>query len=87
MIGEIVYGLCALTSATCVLLLWRGFTRTRLRLLLWCSLGFVGLFLNNVLLFADKILLPAVDLSAVRIVPGIIGVSLVCYGLIWDADR
>jgi len=86
MIGEIVYALCGLTSATCAVLLWRAYGRTHLRFLLWCGLGFAGLFLNNVMLFADKVLLPATDLSAARLVPAVFGLAVLCYGLIWDAD-
>ncbi len=87
MIPEIIYGLCAATSALCAGMLWRAYARTKLRLLFWCSLGFIGLFANNLLLFADRIVLPAVDLSTARIVPGVLGVAVLCFGLIWDADR
>lgn len=87
MIGEIVYALCAATSAACAVMLWRAYARTKHRLLLWCGLGFAGLFLNNAALFADKILLPTIDLSAIRLIPAVLGLALLCYGLIWDADR
>jgi hypothetical protein len=39
--------------------------------------------LNNVLLFVDVIVLTtSVDLSVWRLVPALVGVGLLCYGLI-----
>ncbi|HTW82832.1 MAG TPA: DUF5985 family protein [Candidatus Sulfotelmatobacter sp.] len=86
MIAETIYVLCALTSLACAFLLLRGYARSRHRLLLWCGLGFVGLFLNNVLLFLDLIVFPSVDLSAWRLVPAVLGLAVLCYGLIWDVE-
>ena len=51
-----VYALCALTSLVCAWLLLRAYQRQRTRLLLWSSVSFAGLALNNVLLFIDLIL-------------------------------
>ena len=53
--AETVYALCALTSLACAALLLRGYVRSRVRLLLWSGLCFAFLFLNNVLLFVDKV--------------------------------
>lgn len=87
MIPELVYALCAVTSAVCAGALWRMQLRTRLRLLFWCALGFAALTVNNILLFVDKILLPATDLTTVRLVTVVIGFGALCYGLIWESDR
>ncbi|HEX3465916.1 MAG TPA: DUF5985 family protein [Candidatus Elarobacter sp.] len=87
LIAEIVYALCAITSGMCAVLLWRGYLRTRHRFLLWCALGFAGLLVNNVMLFADKVIFVAVDLSTARLIPAVFGLGVLCYGLIWDADR
>ena len=81
----VVYLLCALTSAACAVLLWRGYRRSRARLLLWSSLCFWGFCLNNVLLIVD-VQLPDVDLSFWRTVPTAAGLALLLYGLVWDAD-
>ena len=54
-----VYMLCAATSLACAVLLLRGYRRSGARFLLWSSLCFVGLALNNVILFVDKVVLPA----------------------------
>ncbi len=79
-----VYVLCMITSLTCAVLLIRGYRATRVRLLLWSSLCFVGLALNNILVFVDVRMLPDEDLSIVRTVPALIGVLLLLYGLIWE---
>ena len=81
-----VYALCALTSILCALLLARGYRATRARLLLWSSLCFTGLALNNVLLFIDMRVVPSIDLSAWRSLPALAGLIILIYGLIWDAS-
>ena len=79
-----VYVLCALTSLACTLLLARAFRRTRTRLLLWSSLCFAGLTLNNMLLIVDTRVLPEVDLAVIRALPALLGLCALIYGLIWD---
>ena len=81
-----VYGLCALTSLLCALLLARGYRDTRARLLLWSSLCFAGLALNNIVLFIDMRVVPSMDLSAWRSLPALAGLVILIYGLIWDAS-
>jgi len=83
-VGTIVYALCALTSLGAAALLFRGYRRSRVRLLLWTSICFGFLALNNVLLFIDLRVLPQTDLSIVRTVPAVIGVVILVYGLIWE---
>ncbi len=84
--AETVYVLCALTSTLCAVMLFRGFFRSRARLLLWSSFCFAGLALNNTLLFVDKIVLPQHDLSIARGLVALISLLLLIYGLIWDSD-
>jgi hypothetical protein len=79
-----VYLLCAVTALACAVLLLRGFRRSRVRLLLWCGLFFLGLFTENVLLFVDVIVVPKVDLSGVRNSVALAGTALLLYGLVWD---
>lgn len=83
--ATLVYGLCALTSLACAVLLLRGYGRSRVRLLLWSGLCFAGLAANNVLLLIDKSLTPTVDLSLWRSLPALAGVALLLYGLVWEA--
>lgn len=80
-----VYVLCAATSLACAVLLVRGYRATRTRLLLWSSICFVGLAVNNVLLFVDLVMAPGIDLSLVRTVAAAVGVLVLVYGLVWDA--
>jgi Family of unknown function (DUF5985) len=79
-----IYLLCAATSLACSGLLLRGYRRNRVRLLLWSSVCFAGLALENILLFVDVIVIPGVDLSLWRSVPAVAGLMILLYGLIWD---
>jgi hypothetical protein len=81
-----VYLLCAATSILCAVLLVRGYRRSRSRLLLWSSLAFAGLAGNNALLVIDRLFVTDVDLSTVRLVPAVVGVACLVYGLVWEGD-
>jgi hydrogenase/urease accessory protein HupE len=80
-----VYALCALTSILCAALLGRAYARTRTKLLLWSTLCFVGLALNNVLLFVDLVMLPDVDLRLVRAASALGALLLLVIGLVWES--
>jgi hypothetical protein len=83
---EAVYILCALTSLTCAGLLVRSYLQNRVRLLLWSSLCFVGLALNNVLLFVDLVVIPStIDLSIWRSLPALVGMMLLLVGLVLES--
>jgi len=79
---EIVYLLCALTSAACTALLLRGYRRTRVPLLFWSSAGFLALAASNALLFVDLAIFPEYDLSMYRQITTLTGVVLLLYGQI-----
>ena len=80
--AEAVYLLCAATSVGCAVLLFKGYRSSRTRLLFWASLCFLGLAINNVILFVDLIILPGVDLFWWRTLPAIGGMVILLYGLI-----
>ncbi|MBX3470005.1 MAG: hypothetical protein KF878_24270 [Planctomycetes bacterium] len=84
--AEAVYLLGSILSALCAVMLLRGYARTGHRLLLWTCLCFLGLTLNNAILFVDMVLVPATNLSIVRLVPALVGLTLLLYGLIWEAE-
>jgi hypothetical protein len=86
MIATLVYLGCAITSVACAGLLIRGWRRSGASLLLWCSLGFTGLAINNLLLFVDKVLVPDVDMSMYRAVTGFAAVAILLGGLVWNAE-
>lgn len=83
--AETVYLLCAATSVACAALLLRAYLRQRTRLLLWSSLCFVLLAVNNALLFVDLSTTAAVDLSLWRSVTALAGVSVLLFGLVWES--
>lgn len=81
----VIYLLCAATCLICAFLLLRSYLANRgNRLLLWSSMCFVGLMINNIFVFVDLIVVPEVDLSVWRSLPALIGVCLLLYGLIWE---
>ena len=80
----VVYVLSAATCLACAGLLWRGWRRSGVRLLLWTFLCFVGLALNNAFVFIDLVLIPGRDLSLMRNLPALIGLFLLLYGMIWE---
>jgi hypothetical protein len=79
-----VYVLCAVTALACGFLLLRGYWRSRVRLLLWCGVFFLGLTVENAILFVDMILMPQVDLAVVRNSVTLVAVMLLLYGLTWE---
>jgi hypothetical protein len=84
-VAAVVYVLCALTSTACAVLLLRAWRVDRQRLVLWTGLGFAGLAVNNVLLVVDRRVLPDVDLAVLRDVSGLLAVSVLLAGLIWES--
>ena len=82
--AETVYFLCALASAFCALLLAKSYRRNPTRLLLLSSWCFVGLMINNVLLFVDLVLVPDLDLSLLRSGTALVSVLLLLIGLLWE---
>lgn len=85
-IAPVVYFLCAATAFACAWLLLRAYARNRVRLLFWSGLCFVGLTLNNVALIIDRLVLPEIDLWALRLAPAVLGVAALVFGLIWESD-
>ena len=86
MIAAIIYGLCALTAATCAYLLLRAYRRGGYRLLLWSGLCFAGLTINNLLLVCDKVVFPDIDFSFWRNASMLLAMAVLLYGLIWDTE-
>jgi hypothetical protein len=84
--AAVIYSLCAITSALSAGLLIRAYLRTRSRLLLWSSICFTGLSLNNVALWVDKLVFPDIDLAAIRTSIALVATLILLYGLIWEAE-
>ncbi len=84
--AEAIYTLCALTSFTCLVLLWRSYRGTGSRLLFWSAMCFLLLTVNNVLLVLDKIVFLERDLTLWRLTAALAAVILLLFGLIWEDD-
>jgi hypothetical protein len=85
--AALIYGLCALTSITCFVLLFRSWRESRARLLFWSALCFCALSVNNVLLVLDQVVFPVeVDLGYARLAAALVAVLLLLFGLIWEED-
>ncbi len=78
--------LAALTSLGCMVLLFRAYWNSGLKLLLWSALCFVCLSANNVLLFLDLVVFPDIDFRPYRLVAALAGVLFLLYAFIWEAE-
>lgn len=83
-VNSVLSILAALTSLGCMILLFRAYSSTGTRLLLWSALCFVCLTVSNLLLFFDLVLFPAVDLRVYRLGASFLGVLFLLYGFIWE---
>lgn len=82
--AEAVYLLCAITSVVCAGLLVRSYRTQPTRIVLWSSLCFVGLAINNILMFIDLVIVPDLDLSVLRSATAFVAVILFLIGLLWE---
>jgi hypothetical protein len=82
-----VYILCFLTSATCAWLLGRSYLASRTPLLLWSSICFVFLALNNLALVLDMVVLPTYDLRLARLVLALAAVASLIWGFVWKVEE
>jgi Family of unknown function (DUF5985) len=86
-VAATVYILSALISLACAVLLLRSWAQSRTGLLLWAAICFVGLTLNNAVLFVDKVVVTDVDLSLWRAIPALAGMLALVFGLLWEESR
>lgn len=81
----VLAALAVLTCLACTILLFRGYARSGLRLLLWSALCFVCLTLNNLLLFFDLPVFTQVDLRPYRLATALAGLLFLIYGFIAES--
>jgi Family of unknown function (DUF5985) len=86
-VAATVYILSALISLACAALLLRSYVQARSALLLWAAVCFLGLTINNAMLFVDKIVATDVDLSLWRGLPALAGMLALVFGLLWEESR
>lgn len=82
----LVYSLCFLTSTICAGLLLHAYLRTRTRLLLWSSIAFVCLAVNNFFVLVDMVLVPTIDFLPYRYAAAFASVCILIYGFIWEVE-
>ena len=81
-----VYLLCLLTSVVCAGLLVRSYWRGRQSLLLWSSLCFVLLALNNFIVVLDMLVLKEIDLTPWRQATSLAAICVLLFGFIWRSE-
>ena len=81
-----VYLLCLITSVTCAYLLLRSWVQTRSKLLLWSTLCFALLAINNFLVVVDLLVLPQTDLVPLRQLAALAAIGALIYGFIWEVE-
>jgi hypothetical protein len=82
-----VYILCFLTSVACAWLLGRSYLANRTRFLLWSSICFIFLALNNLALVLDMVVLPTYDLRLARLVLALAAVASLIWGFVWKVEE
>lgn len=84
---SVMYVLCALVALSCGVLLLRAYARSRMRLLLWSSLCFMGLTISNLLVFLDLRVFSTVNLYPWRLAAAAVAMLILLFGLIWEGGR
>lgn len=82
-----VYLLCFATSSACALLLGRSYRRNGARLLLWSTLCFALLAVNNLFVIIDMLLISWIDFGLVRLGLSLGAVGVLLFGFIWDMEE
>jgi hypothetical protein len=78
--------LCTLASLVCMGLLFRGWRRSGSALLFWSALCFVGLALNNLLVFVDIVVFPQIDLRPYRLLSSLAAVAVLIWGFVAETE-
>jgi hypothetical protein len=81
----LAYIVCSATSLWCAVLLFRAYRREKQALLLWAGLCFVFLFISNMMVIVDFRLVPERNLALTRVLPALIGMGFLLYGLVWES--
>ena len=87
LLASAVYLLCAIASLFCTVLLFSTYTKERTPLLLWSTLCFVGLAINNLLLFTDLTILTQTDLRLPSVISALASITVLLYGFVWEAGH
>jgi hypothetical protein len=83
--SEITYILCLITSIISAVLLALRARGPSGQLMFWGAIFFVGMALNNALMFADAVAVPATDWSVVPNLVALASIAVLLYALIWES--
>jgi hypothetical protein len=83
-----IYSLCSLVALVCAFLLLRAYVSNRYRLLLWSSICFVFLALNNLALVLDLVVWPSpeLDLRLPRLLLALAAIVSLIWGFVWEVE-
>jgi hypothetical protein len=81
----------AVTALVCLVLLYRHYWRTGVRLLWWSGLCFLALAVENAVLFFDRnpnfaVPLQGASLTAIRQSIAALGIACLIYSLVWETE-
>jgi hypothetical protein len=81
----------AVTALVCLVLLYRHYWRTGVRLLWWAGLCFLALAIENAILFFDKnpnfvIRMDSATLVAIRQSIAALGIACLIFSLVWETE-
>ncbi len=83
---SVVYLLCFAASATCAILLMRGYAKSRARLLFWSGLCFILLAANNFVVILDMLVIRSTDFRTHRVLLSLAAVAVLLFGLVWPRE-
>jgi hypothetical protein len=86
-VEALIYPMALLASIGCMLILFHAYLRSGRRLLLWSALCFIGLSLNNLLLYVDFAFLLQTDIRVYRLCASLAGLLPLLGGIVWDWNR
>ena len=66
------------------MLLFGGYRRTKLKLLLWSGIGFFLLTLSNIGVYLDFVIYTQDDLSLYRVGITFVAMLIILFGMIWE---
>lgn len=79
-----LFALSSLTAILCSFLLVRGYLRSGVRLLFWAGICFAALAIEGVVLIINEMVVT--DLTVVRLMVPLVGLTALLYGLLWESD-
>lgn len=79
---ETIYSLCTIVAFFCSVKLFKAHKESSYGLLYWSGMCFALLALTNAFVILDKLIMPFIDLHAVRLSITLLGMGVLIYGLI-----